>query len=151
MSIHCNRFLSSERTKRKPRLLLRLDGELLLRLDTRQFLALLFQLPPRFTRLDPLADLYLISLYTLFLKLYDTAWFTNASKGNTCSLYAVSSHTLFVNISLYILSYYETFFYFFLSVHTYTASPYSQGYSVLHMYFGTMEALLSSAIVLQRK
>ena len=30
------------------------DGVLLLRFDTRQFLALLFQLPPRFTRLEPL-------------------------------------------------------------------------------------------------
>ncbi|MFT4973955.1 MAG: hypothetical protein ACI9JY_003168, partial [Saprospiraceae bacterium] len=38
---------------RKPLLLLRLSGLLLLRLDTRQFLALLFQLPPRKTRLEP--------------------------------------------------------------------------------------------------
>lgn len=39
---------------RKPMLLLLLSGLLLLRLATRQLLALLFQLPPRFTRLDPL-------------------------------------------------------------------------------------------------
>ena len=36
-------------------MLLLLPGVLLLRFDERQFLALLFQLPPRFTRLDPLA------------------------------------------------------------------------------------------------
>ena len=35
-------------------LLLRFDGVLLFRFATRQFLALLFQLPPRFTRLEPL-------------------------------------------------------------------------------------------------
>lgn len=34
-------------------LLLRLPGELLLRLADRTFLALLFQLPPRFTRFEP--------------------------------------------------------------------------------------------------
>ena len=34
-------------------LLLALFGLLLLRLATRQLLALLFQLPPRFTRLEP--------------------------------------------------------------------------------------------------
>ena len=39
-------------TRRKPRLLFVFDG-VLLRFDTRQFLALLFQLPPRFTRLEP--------------------------------------------------------------------------------------------------
>ena len=44
---------TSYRARRKPRLLLRLSGVLLLRFDTRQFLALLFQLPPRFTRLEP--------------------------------------------------------------------------------------------------
>jgi len=32
---------------------LRLDGELLLRFAARQFLALLFQLPPRLTRFEP--------------------------------------------------------------------------------------------------
>lgn len=40
-------------TRRKPKLLLLLSGELLLRLATRQLLALLFQLPPRFTRFEP--------------------------------------------------------------------------------------------------
>ncbi|HPE70480.1 MAG TPA: hypothetical protein PLF96_14275 [Thermotogota bacterium] len=39
--------------RRNPRLLLLLPGELLLRLATRQLLALLFQLPPRLTRLEP--------------------------------------------------------------------------------------------------
>ena len=34
-------------------LLLRLPGELLLRFADRTFLALLFQLPPRFTRFEP--------------------------------------------------------------------------------------------------
>jgi hypothetical protein len=38
---------------RKPRLLFRLSGVFLLRLADRQFCALLFQLPPRFTRLVP--------------------------------------------------------------------------------------------------
>ncbi len=41
------------RTRRKPRLLFRLSGVLLFRFEERQFLALLFQLPPRFTRLEP--------------------------------------------------------------------------------------------------
>ena len=45
------------RANRKPLLLLRLSGVLLLRLDTRQFCALLFQLPPRNTRLEPLSRL----------------------------------------------------------------------------------------------
>ena len=39
--------------KRKPMLLLRLPGSLLLRLADRQLLSLLFQLPPRLTRLEP--------------------------------------------------------------------------------------------------
>ena len=34
-------------------LLLRLSGQLLLRLAERRFLALLFQLPPRITRFEP--------------------------------------------------------------------------------------------------
>ena len=38
---------------RKPRLLFRLSGLFLLRFADRQFLALLFQLPPRFTRFEP--------------------------------------------------------------------------------------------------
>jgi hypothetical protein len=42
---------------RKPRLLLRLSGELLLRFAERQLLALLFQLPPRLTRFEPLRPL----------------------------------------------------------------------------------------------
>ncbi len=41
---------------RKPRLLLRLEAVFLLRLETREFLALLFQLPPRFTRLTSVFD-----------------------------------------------------------------------------------------------
>ena len=50
--VHYIRVLSY-RARRKPRLLLALPGELLLRLATRQLVALLFQLPPRFTRLEP--------------------------------------------------------------------------------------------------
>lgn len=38
---------------RKPRLLFRLDGSFLLRFAERQFLASLFQLPPRYTRFTP--------------------------------------------------------------------------------------------------
>lgn len=40
------------RATRKPRLLFRFVGVFLLRFADRQFLALLFQLPPRFTRLE---------------------------------------------------------------------------------------------------
>ena len=50
------------RTGRKPRLLLLLPGELLLRLADRKFLPLLFQLPPRFTRFNPLASRFLFLL-----------------------------------------------------------------------------------------
>lgn len=42
-----------ELRSRRPRSLLRLPGELLLRLATRAFCGSLFQLPPRLTRLDP--------------------------------------------------------------------------------------------------
>lgn len=42
-----------ERARRKPLLLFVFDGVLLFRLATRQFVALLFQLPPRRTRLEP--------------------------------------------------------------------------------------------------
>ena len=41
------------RETRKPRLLFSFPGEFLLRFAERQFLALLFQLPPRFTRFEP--------------------------------------------------------------------------------------------------
>ena len=41
-----------EAARRKPRLLLRLSGLLLFRLPVVQFLELLFQLPPRFTRFE---------------------------------------------------------------------------------------------------
>lgn len=51
-------ILSCERQRRSPKLLLLLSGLLLLRFDTRQFLALLFQLPPRFTRLEPFLRFY---------------------------------------------------------------------------------------------
>ena len=40
--------------RRNPLLLFLLSGLLLLRFDTRQLSALLFQLPPRMTRLEPL-------------------------------------------------------------------------------------------------
>ena len=42
------------RATRKPLLLLRLDGLFLFRFADRQFAASLFQLPPRFTRFEPL-------------------------------------------------------------------------------------------------
>ena len=41
--------------RRNPRLLLRLPGAFLLRFDARQLRALLFQLPPRFTRFEPVS------------------------------------------------------------------------------------------------
>jgi len=41
------------RAKRKPRLLFRSSGSFLLRYAERQFLASLFQLPPRITRFAP--------------------------------------------------------------------------------------------------
>ena len=41
--------------RRNPMLLLRLAGELLLRFDARMLFGLLFQLPPRITRLEPMA------------------------------------------------------------------------------------------------
>jgi hypothetical protein len=40
-------------TRRKPMLLFRFDGVLLFRFAERQFDAVLFQLPPRFTRFEP--------------------------------------------------------------------------------------------------
>lgn len=42
------------RATRKPRLLFRLSGVFLLRFVDRQFAGVLFQLPPRITRLEPL-------------------------------------------------------------------------------------------------
>ena len=53
------------RARRKPMLLFRLSGVLLLRFDTRQFLALLFQLPPRFTRLEPPTNTALYDIVTV--------------------------------------------------------------------------------------
>ena len=46
-------ILCRDLERRNPRLLFRFDGELLLRFADRQFLALLFQLPPRLTRFEP--------------------------------------------------------------------------------------------------
>ena len=54
-SVDASAFQRAEAT-RKPRLLFRLPGELLLRFADRQFLGLLFQLPPRFTRFEPVVD-----------------------------------------------------------------------------------------------
>jgi hypothetical protein len=48
------------KTRRKPMLLFRLSGVLLLRLADRQFSALLFQLPPRITRFEPTIDAHII-------------------------------------------------------------------------------------------
>ncbi len=47
------RAKGGELSRRAPRLLLRLSGVLLFRFAERQFFALLFQLPPRFTRSEP--------------------------------------------------------------------------------------------------
>ena len=44
----------AEPTRRKPRWLFRRPGVFLFRLAERQFWALLFQLPPRLTRFEPL-------------------------------------------------------------------------------------------------
>ena len=75
----------SERTRRNPRLLLRLSGVLLLRFDVRQFLALLFQLPPRLTRLELLLDYHPIFLSIQeALNLADTACCTNDVSGKIC-------------------------------------------------------------------
>ena len=43
----------AERTRRKPKLLFLFDGVLLFRLQTDALLALLYQEPPRLTRLEP--------------------------------------------------------------------------------------------------
>ena len=50
------------RATRKPRLLLRFDGSLLLRFADRQLSGLFLQLPPRFTRLEPLDRSPLVTL-----------------------------------------------------------------------------------------
>jgi len=49
----CSRAAAEFRARRKPRLLFRFDGSFLLRFADRQFLAVLFQLPPRLTRFEP--------------------------------------------------------------------------------------------------
>ena len=55
-----------ERARRKPLLLFVLVGVLLFRLATRQFVALLFQLPPRRTRLEPsLSQMFPLSFIQL--------------------------------------------------------------------------------------
>lgn len=56
-----------DEAKRNPILLLRLSGVLLLRFDTRQFCGVLFQEPPRFTRLEPLWCLPLYRLHNQHL------------------------------------------------------------------------------------
>ena len=60
-----NYCANAERTTRKPRLLLRLLGLLLLRLETDALLALLYQEPPRLTRFEPdvVFPLYSLSLF----------------------------------------------------------------------------------------
>jgi hypothetical protein len=55
-------------TSRKPKLLLRFDGELLLRFAERRFTASLFQLPPRFTRFE-LFDFQTNSFCNSFLQI----------------------------------------------------------------------------------
>ncbi len=56
------------KTGRKPMLLFRLSGVLLLRLADRQFSALLFQLPPRITRFEPTIDALLLQRPPLYCK-----------------------------------------------------------------------------------
>ena len=56
--------------RRKPRLLFRLAGLFLLRLAQRTFLGLLFQLPPRITRLDPPKTAQLLNRCTTTIELY---------------------------------------------------------------------------------
>ena len=63
------KIIELARTTWKPRLLLRLLGLLLLRLETDALLALLFQLPPRLTRLEPDVVFPLYSLSLLFFRL----------------------------------------------------------------------------------
>ena len=53
-SVGALRFSGGARATRKPRLLFRLAGSFALRFAARQFLASLFQLPPRFTRCEAL-------------------------------------------------------------------------------------------------
>jgi hypothetical protein len=47
------------RARRKPLLWFRFDGSFLFRFADRQFAASLFQLPPRFTRFEPLRFVHL--------------------------------------------------------------------------------------------
>ena len=56
----------SWRTTRNPLLLFSFDGLLLFRFETRQFLELLFQLPPRSTRLSPYDALPIFFCFCLF-------------------------------------------------------------------------------------
>lgn len=86
------------RTTRNPRLLLRLPGELLLRLATRQFFALLFQLPPRFTRLDPdeLRSPLHFPPYRVFV--FYISCYMHAEQKQTMAIYALDivSHPMFL-------------------------------------------------------
>ena len=82
----------SWRATRKPRLLLRFSGLLLLRLATRQFSALLFQLPPRFTRLEPYGMAPFKREVTFFLNAKLSAWLVKATKGRPRRWHAASVH-----------------------------------------------------------
>lgn len=59
--------------RRKPILLLLLSGVLLLRFVVRQFSELLFQLPPRFTRLEPYDAIPFNRKITFFLNILHSA------------------------------------------------------------------------------
>ena len=62
-------------------LLLRLPGLSLFRFDTRQFLASLFQLPPRFTRFEPPQPASVLSMAYL-LRLSESAKRVKAKSGS---------------------------------------------------------------------
>ncbi len=61
---------------------MRFDGVLLLQFAERQFLALLFHPPPRFTRFEPLDY---VPCITTLLNATESARLMNASSGNTMS------------------------------------------------------------------
>ena len=108
-------------------LLLLFDGVLLLRLAQRVLLALLFQLPPRITRLEPFMDKHPLFLRKLqnsnyklqinnkfqfsnhkhfFLKFNVSANFTNSSNGCICFCKVNSFQIPYLNLYSYCLSFF---------------------------------------------
>ena len=80
--------LKGRQARRKPRLLFLLSGLLLFRLPTVQLFALLFQLPPRLTRLVPDAAPY--KIHTVFL----LKNFRAAKAATQCSFIFASKNVL---------------------------------------------------------